>query len=1336
MPRTRLALAALLFGTTLLGACGGRSGLRTAGYDGGEEADGSSKLDGKRDGTPGIDGGQAGDVLADVAVADGPLLPDVRGTDLSTSDALADGSKLDVATDTRPGPDGVDAGSAEVTRLDGSAGRDAIDAIVDGPAALTGIELSPVNPTIAASVPYTSLVVTALFSDGTTMDVTSSATFASSDTTVLQVSGHSLTGQKAGSATITATYSGKTATTKITVSSAKLTSISIDGTTVVSVGQSILVSATGVFADGTKQDLTAAATWTSSDISLATVALDIASAKEKVTGIKAGSATISAAYQGITGTTAVTITASALTAIAITPVQPVLQKGVSKEFQATATYADGTTSDVTAQAAWTISDATIASVTAGTTGVVVRALASGTATLTATVGIIKGSTTVTVTTPTLVSIALTPSTWSPNVGGTQAFTATGTYSDASTADLTLSAAWSSTVATTVAISNTAGQKGQATALAVGSAQVQAALAEVTGSAAVTVSASPLVSIAVTPNPVAIVLGLTSPVVATATYQNGTTQVVTTQVAWAIADGTVASVSNASATAGQVKGLTAGTTTVTATLSGKSGSAPVTVSQATLTSIAVSPASATITAGKSQTFTATGSYNSGATVDLTTQVTWSSGDTTVAQTSNASASKGLTTGLVAGTATITATLGAVSGTATLTVGAPLLSSISLTPPTATVAVGKTQTFTVTAVYDNGTTGPIQGATWASSNTAVATIRNQGPQNIATGVAAGTTTITVTYQGKSDTATLTVTAATTLLEITVSPESPSSILVGATQQFQATAVYSDGTTNNVTNAVSWTTSNATVASISNAGNPGGGPGGGGPGGGGPGNAGTATGVGAGTATITASYDGTCTGSCTATATLTVRDPVATGMTITPISASVRVGATQQFAAVLVYDDGTSRTQTTGVSWTTSNGAIASISSAGGGGPGPGGGGGGNGGLATGIGAGTATITATYGTFTATATLTVSAATPKALVVTPAATSAVVGSTQAYVATLVYDDGTTSVVTGADWTSSDATVATISTGGPGGGPGGGGPGNGGGTATALSVGTSTITATYSGLSGTATLTVTDPPISYIQVTPTNTNLPVGATQPFTATAVFADFTTRNVTASATWTSSNTTAAVVTGTGPNAGRASALAEGSATITATYDGVSGSTVLTVAKNVVSVSVTPANPTTVLGVGVAFSATATLSNNATLVVTSSAAWVSSDVGVATVTTGGAATPVKAGSSTITATYLGVSGTSKLTVSSATLSSITLTPNPLSIARNGSQQLTATGLYSDASSHDLTAVATWLSSTATVASVSNASGSRGLLTALSSGTTNVTAVFQAVTSAADAVTVTP
>ena len=96
----------------------------------------------------------------------------------------------------------------------------------------------------------------------------------------------------------------------------------------------------------------------------------------------------------------------------------------------------------------------------------------------------------------------------------------------------------------------------------------------------------------------------------------------------------------------------------------------------------------------------------------------------------------------------------------------------------------------------------------------------------------------------------------------------------------------------------------------------------------------------------------------------------------------------------------------------------------------------------------------------------------------------------------------------------------------------------------------------------------------------------------------------------------------------------------------------------------------------------------------------------------------------------------MTVSAATLSSIAIAPNQISIGTGKSQQLGATGTYSDAITRDLTAVATWLSSAATVATLSNANGSRGLLTALASGTTSITAVFQGVTSAAVVVTVTP
>jgi uncharacterized protein YjdB len=1312
MSRNKFALLTVLVGT--LGACGGRSSLKVI-PDGGEAADSLTKLDSLlvadspliADVPTRLDVAPLPDGTVDLAGRDGSAA-DVQGGDSARLDVATDGLRLDtpLAADARDGSrDGslIDGGTVEVSG--------------DAAATLVSVEVSPPSPTIVVGVPYTGFVVTAMFSDGTTSDVTTASIYSSSDTTVLQVSGHSLSGLKAGTATVTATYQGKTATARLTVSSSPLQSISIDGVAPVSVGQSILITATGLFADGTKQDVTAQATWTSSDTTLATVALDSASAKEKVTGVKAGTLSVTAALAGTTGKAAITVTAATVTRIDITPAQPILQRGVSLQFQATATFSDGTTGDVTAQATWTSSDTAVATVTLTSAGVLVRAVAAGSTTIAATLGTIKGSTLVTVTSPTLVAIVLTPATWSPNVGATQNFAATGTYSDKTTADVTLSATWSSTNAVAFSVSNAAGQKGLATALATGTGQVQATFSGITASAAVTVSASPLVSISVTPNPLSLVLGLSSSLVATGTYQNGTTQILTTQVAWTVADPTVANVSNAANSAGLVSSIAIGTTTATATISGISGKATVTVFQAKLVSITVAPAIASVTAGVKQPFTATGTYDNGATPDITTQVTWSSSDITVAQVSNAAGSNGLATALVAGKAAVTATLTGIAGNAILVVGAPLLSSIMIAPTAASVEVGNTQAFTVTAVFQNGTTAPVAG-TWNSSDPAVASIvaGPAGRRGVATGVAAGTTTITVTYQGLSDTATLTVTAVPTLVGLTVTPANPATILVGGTQQFQANAVFSNGSTTVVTGTASWTTSDANVASVSN--------GGGGPFGGG---RGLATGVGAGSATITATYNGF-----TDSATLVARNPTPTGLLVTPATASVVVDGTQQFTAEVTLDDGTTQPVTNAVSWTTSDGTIASIRAGGGGPGGPGGPGGGGRGLATGLAAGTVTITATYGGFTATSTLTVTTATPSKIVVTPAARTVQVGLTQAFVATLIYSDNTTSVVTDlAAWSSSDASIATITT--PGGGPGPGG-GGGGGIATAIAAGKATITASYGDLSGTATLTVTDPPLAFVQVTPTNPSIPVQATTEFTATAVFTDNSVRNVTALATWSSSSASIAVVANSGPTIGRATALAEGATTITATYQGSSGSSLLTVAGSVQSIAVTPANPTTVLGLPVAFVATAILSNSATLVVTDNASWVSSDATVATVTAAGIAAPVKAGSATITATYLGKSGTSALTVSAAKLVSIAIAPNPVSLVSGASQQLTATGTYSDTTTRDLTGVATWLSSSPTVAVVANANGSRGLLTAVGSGSSSVTAAFQGTASASAVVTV--
>ena len=1340
MTRTRLVLCLALIGT--MGACGGRSGLRPRGGDGGGIV-GDGSADGRFTGQDvRFDAGLGVDVRSDVATLDARAeagTSDAR-IEAGTLDARIEAGTLDArieagTSDTRieagtsevraevGGLDGRDAPAAEGGRAEIPTPTDARDAGGDAVLTVSSIEIAPASPRVVIGIPLP-VVVTAVYANGSTANVSSSATVTSANTSIVTVSGTTLSGVKAGTTTITATYQGQTATVTVTVVDTSLQSISIQAVAPLPIGQTVNLVATGVFADGSKQDVTSQASWGSSSAAIASVG-NTATTKGQVSGVAAGTVTVTATIQTVSGTVQISVVAKKITSIGITPTQPILQRGVTQPFQATALYDDNSTGDVTQQATWSSGDTGVLTVVVtGANAGLATAQAVGTTSITATLGGINGTTSVTVIAPSLTSITVSPATATIMVGGTRPFTAQGTYSDRSTADLTNSVTWSSSNTTVLSVSNATATRGQATGKAVGTANVQASLSGVTGTAAVTVSAAPLVSIAVTPSPLNLPLGLTLPLTATATYGDSTTQNVTTTATWTVADGSIATVGNAGTAAGQVTGKAVGSTTVTATLSGIKGSATVNVASPKLVSIAVAPATARITAGQTQAFTATGSYDNSTTVDLTTQVTWSSSNTAVGQVSNAAGSNGVATSLIAGTTTITAALSGVQGTATLNVGQPALVSIIVTPATATIVVGATQAYTVRAVYANGTTGILTGANWSSSSAAVATITAGGGGGggaTARGVAAGTVTITVTYTSGgnsfSDTATLTVTAPRTLTGIRLTP-ADATIRVNASQAYTVDGDYNDGTTTPIAGGVTLTTSNGAVAAVAGGGR------------GGPVGL-LVNGVGAGTATVTATY--TAAGQTfTDTASITVEAPKQVGLFITPASASVRVGETQQFSAMATWDDGTSTDVTGSASWTTSNGAVATITSAVGGRGGIGGGG-----LATGVAAGSVTINATSSGFSDTAALTVTAPVLKSVVITPANATIQINLTQTFVATAVYDNGTSATVTGsATWSSSDETVAVMSVagGGRGGFPGGGVVG--GGTATGLAVGSATISATYTEngvtVAGKAILTVTDPPLQSLEITPTNPTASLASQyQPFVATAIYTDYTTRNVTAAASWSSSNGAVAVISSAGGTAGRATLLTVGTSSISASYGGMSASTTLTVvAKKVTAIQVAPTNPTTVLGVNQPFVATAVYDDSSTAAVTGGATWTSSDATVASIgNTGGStgvATPIKAGSTTITANYQGVSGTTLLTVSAAKLTSIAITPSPLSVAVGGHQQLTATGAWDDTSTRDITTNVTWLSSSDATATVSNAAGSRGLFTAVSAGPVTVTAAFQGVT----------
>ncbi len=149
--------------------------------------------------------------------------------------------------------------------------------------------------------------------------------------------------------------------------------------------------------------------------------------------------------------------------------------------------------------------------------------------------------------------------------------------------------------------------------------------------------------------------------------------------------------------------------------------------------------------------------------------------------------------------------------------PSISSIYVDPPSSTIAVNNTVQLTAHAIYSDGSQNTIQGTSvgWSSSNTAVATVSSPG--GLVTGVSTGTATITVSSQGVNTTATVTVTPTNiTTLSITTTqgstlPQSTATISgAPATLQFYA---YGNGlSSNDLTQAVTWTSSNTNVATIS--------------------------------------------------------------------------------------------------------------------------------------------------------------------------------------------------------------------------------------------------------------------------------------------------------------------------------------------------------------------------------------------------------------------------------------------------------------------------------------------------------------------------------------------
>ena len=242
----------------------------------------------------------------------------------------------------------------------------------------------------------------------------------------------------------------------------------------------------------------------------------------------------------------------------------------------------------------------------------------------------------------------------------------------------------------------------------------------------------------------------------------------------------------------------------------------------------------------------------------------------------------------------------------------VSTISITPATASVVIGRTTQLTATAKDAAGNVLSGRATTWTTSAPTIATVDANG---LVTGVAAGTANITATSEGKSAQAAVTV-SAVPVASVTVAPNAPA-VKVGATLALSATVKDEQG--NELAGrAVAWSSSAPTVATIDAA-------------------TGVVTGVSTGTATMTATSEGK-TGSTTVTVSAAAK-PVEV-ILVAPALDTIEAWDVQQITAILRDADNNVLTGRA-ITWSVSNTAVATIDAQG---------------KLTGLDRGTVTVTAT--------------------------------------------------------------------------------------------------------------------------------------------------------------------------------------------------------------------------------------------------------------------------------------------------------------------------------------------------------------------------------------------
>jgi len=675
-------------------------------------------------------------------------------------------------------------------------------------------------------------------------------------------------------------------------------------------GDSRQLTAVGIYSDKSKKDIGAIVTWRSSDTDVAKV-----DNSGFVKSASPGKAIITATHYntGLSAETTLKVMEAGPVSITIHPDESKTSPGNTIQFKAIGTLSGGETKDITETAVWESSDPAVAVFKKGDLPGIASTVSQGVTNVSATYpkSGVKGKTLLTVTEASLTAMTILTDTTTFPLGKSTPLSVEGAFSDGSTRDITPQVSW--TVNNTAVADINVSDDGSALLVSkkIGSTLIRAQFPETELKAEINirVNKAQMISLSIIRKKSSIPLGSSLQFMAKCRFSDGATHILQKSVDWTSSDPSVVEFNGAPNKKGLAVSKSPGFAVITATDPGTGikDSTRLVVKGQHLLSISISPANPSVALGKTIQLHATGKYSDGSTKDLTNGLTWTAENPHIISAEKIKGWKGKVASFSEGSSVITATdpKSGVSGKTLLTVTPPRLMSVSITPTSPIIPRGDTVRLTANGSFTDGSTKNVTGRlNWTTENSRIAVAHTEPElRGQIKGAAEGETVVSAMDPGSgvSGKAGITVNSAT-LKYITVKP-SESKLPLGRKSKVTAVGTYTDGSSGDVSSLVEWSSSDSTIASVDNTG----------------GNKGSITTLSTGSFVIEASHPGT---GLKGKADLQVIDSVLESITVTPPHPTLYIGKMKQFTAEGSYSNGSEKTITERVKWSSSDPTISSV------------------------------------------------------------------------------------------------------------------------------------------------------------------------------------------------------------------------------------------------------------------------------------------------------------------------------------------------------------------------------------------------------------------------------